>query len=138
MMQVLTDLGDIWLMVWLDCLTHHIYLFKSRDLAAGVVQSCISGVQPSLDSDLESAEEGNFTKRMKIDFSSCAGDLSFCPLVVDEDPRLLTCINSQLGSRYHMSLSCCSWGPESRAAATSSYAELCFCTENTLMPYSPY
>ncbi len=37
MMQVLTDLDDIWLMMRLDCLILYTYRFESRDLAAGVV-----------------------------------------------------------------------------------------------------
>ena len=111
--------------------------FESRDLAAGVVQSCISGVQPILDGDLESAKEGNFAKRRKLDFSSPAGDLSYCLLLVDEEPRLLDCIASWLELWYYVSLSCCSWGSESTAAAFSSCAEQCFCTES-LMPCSPY
>ena len=82
MMPVLTDLGDIWVMMWLDCLTLYTHRFESRDLAAGVVQSCISGVQPSLDSDLESAEKGSFAERRKLDFGSHAGALSYCPLIV--------------------------------------------------------
>ncbi len=81
-------------MMWLDRLTLYSHRFSSKDLAAGVVQSCISGVQPGLHSDLESADEGNFAKRRKLEFSSHAGGLSCCPLIGNEKPTLEDCIAS--------------------------------------------